>query len=462
MPAHEVATIAAPDLRDLCAKIVDDLDITGAQVAIATSAPDSVVHAEAGTANADLGTPVTANTCFQIGSATKVLTAMLVMQLVDQGLIDLDRAVMTYMPGVPLAAGEDWRSITPRHLMSMTAGLDNGPYADSGRGDDCVARYVDLLAEIPQIFSPGSAYGYSNASARVSGRLIELMTGQCWDEALRDRLLAPAGLGEFVSLFEALPYHPIAVGRLPGSEASVRPWCYSRGCGPSGATLAASARDLVRLGQIFLRRGLAADGARILSESAVDSMHTEHVEVPARMVGDAWCLGPRLQLWGDLEVFGHSGSTPNGSSSVRWIPEHDLVIASLVNAPSWSHTFHDVVHDTVLCNWLGLVRPPSPEPNPDETVDPSRYVGRYEAWGLQYEVTHDSGELMLGVRGMRSIPALGDDEVLTVLRPIGPHRFLPGDRSATFANRWDIAFTIGAGGRADLLHNGGFTARRTA
>src|SRR4051812_9913292 len=112
MPAQEVATVTARDLWELCAETVGELDIAGAQVAVATSAPDGIVHAEAGIANTDLATPVRPDTCFQIGSTTKVLTATLVMQLVDQGRVDLDRPVASYLPGVRLAAGEEWRAIT--------------------------------------------------------------------------------------------------------------------------------------------------------------------------------------------------------------------------------------------------------------------------------------------------------------------------------------------------------------
>jgi CubicO group peptidase (beta-lactamase class C family) len=456
MTVINVARIRESALRELCARAIEQLGIAGAQIAVGMD--DTLVHAEAGVANAELGTPVAADTVFQIGSTTKLYTAMLVMQLADQGIVDIDRPVADYLPGVRLAADAECREITPRQLMSMNSGLDNGPYTDTGRNDDSVAGYVDLLAEIPLTFAPGTAYGYSNASTRVSGLLVERLTGRCWDEILRDRLLRPAGLTESVSLFEELPYHRVAVGRLPAGGRTVRPWSVSRGHGPSGSTLAVSARGLVRFGQIFLRRGLAANGTRVVSESAMDTMHTAQVDVPSRIFADSWCVGPYHKNWDGIDVFGHSGTTRSGSSTLLWIPSHQLAIATTVNTAQRGYPFADAVFDTVLRDWLGLPKPQRPEPTASAPEDPSPYVGRYEARDRHYEVARHGDDLVTTLRWRN----LDDQEetIRSALRPVGGHRFLPENDAITFHHTWDIAFTIGAEGRAEILHNGAFAARR--
>jgi CubicO group peptidase (beta-lactamase class C family) len=450
------AGIRESALREVCAAAIERLGIAGAQVAVWVD--DTLTHAEAGVANAELGTAVTADTVFQIGSTTKLYTAILVMQLADEGSVDIDRPVSDYLPGVRLAAGGEWREITPRRLMSMNSGLDNGPYTDTGRNDDSVARYVDLLAEIPLTFAPGTAYGYSNASTRISGLLVERRTGRCWDEVLRDRLLRPAGLTESVSLFEELPYHRVAVGRLPAGGRTVRPWCVSRGHGPSGSTLAVSARDLVRFGQIFLRRGRAANGTPVISEAAADIMHTPQVDVPARIFADSWCVGPYLKKWGEIDVFGHSGTTRNGSSTLLWIPSRNLAIATTVNTAERGYPFADAVFDAVLRDRLGLPKPPRPQPIAGRAEDLEAYVGRYEARDRHYEVRSRDDDLVMT---LRCLNLDGQEETIeSALRPIGGHRFLPDDDAITQYHTWDIAFTVGADGRARLLHNGAFAARR--
>ncbi|RJO71447.1 class A beta-lactamase-related serine hydrolase [Nocardia panacis] len=445
-------TFSADALRRLCDDTRERLSVTGAQVAIASG--DTVLQAVSGIANAELGTPVTDNTVFQIGSTTKVYTATLVLQLVDAGLVDLDTPVTHYLPGVRLAAGERWREITPRHLMAMTSGLDNGPYTDTGNDDDCIGRYLDLLAEIPPAFAPGTAYGYSNASTNVSGRLIETITGDNWDVALRERLLRPAGLVESVSLFADLPYHPTAVGHLPGATGVVRPWCFARGCGPAGSSLATTARDLARFGQLLVRRGKAADGTQVLSEQAVDIMQTVQVDVPARVFADSWCVGPYRKIWDGVEVFGHSGTTPNGSSCLLWMPAHDIAVATVVNTPSRGYPFADAIFDVIFRDWLGVAKPSRPTPDPELEFDPSVYTGRYHAHGVEYTISMDNGVLFFDME------QVGGAAARTELLPIAAHRFLPADDAVTGNHTWDIAFTLGPDGAAGHLHNGAFTARR--
>jgi CubicO group peptidase (beta-lactamase class C family) len=85
-----------------------------------------------GMANAELGLPMTAETVVQIGSTTKVLNAALIMSLVDDGTLDLDRPVKAYIPNLDLEDDDAERTITLRQLLSMTSGLDNGPYTRHG------------------------------------------------------------------------------------------------------------------------------------------------------------------------------------------------------------------------------------------------------------------------------------------------------------------------------------------
>jgi hypothetical protein len=245
----------------------------------------------------------------------------------------------------------------------------------------------------------------------------------------------------------------------------VRPWCLSRGSGPAGSSLATSARDLVRFGQLFLWRGLASDGTRMLSGSAVATMQAAQVDVPARVFADGWCVGPYRKLWGGVEVFGHSGTTHNGSSTLLWIPEHAIAIATVVNTPPRGYPFADTVFDTVLRDWLGLAKPARPVPDARLSVDPSPYQGRYDSWGQQYDVRAHDGSLAVTLHQMRGndpTAAVRDSPVATMLRPIAPHRFLPDDDALTGDHTWDIAFTIGSDGHAALLHNGAFTARHTS
>ncbi|MFI6602410.1 serine hydrolase [Nonomuraea sp. NPDC050536] len=405
-------------------EIAASLGVVGAQVAVAGG--ESVRSYATGLANAELGTPVTGDTLFQIGSTTKVYTAALVMLLAEKGLVDLDAPVLG--------------AVTPRQLLSMTSGLDNGPYVDV----PTVADYVELLSDIPPIHQPGAGFGYTNASTVVSGLLVERLTGQSWDEALRDLLLVPAGLTHTASVADELLYHRVAVGHAGGEL--VRPFFFSRGLGPAGSTLCASATDLVAFARLFLRAG-----GGVLSPDTVEQMQTPQVDVPTRCFADHWCLGPYLKIWDGVRVYGHSGTTPSGSSTLLWLPEHDLAVATVVNVADRGYPFADAVIREVMRSELGIAKPPLPTPDPATPFAPERYVGTYATHDSRYEVTCADGRLHV------RLSSSGTD-----LLPLGDHRFLPADDGFTGNHMWDLAFVMGADGRAVRLLNGAFAARRTA
>lgn len=453
--------ISADELGELLTDTAAEFEVTGAQTALVIAGEP--VHASTGIANFDLQTPVTDDTVFQIGSTTKVWTAVLLMQLVDEGRVDLDTPVATYLPDIRLAVGEEWRSITPRQLMSMSSGLDSGPYARSGRGDDCIENYVRMLGDIPLVFPPGTAYGYSNASTNVTGLIIERLTGTSWDDALKRRILAPGGFTEAVSLFDDLPYFRVAVGKNPGVPHAHRPWHFGRGMGPTGSTLATSARDLARFGAMFLRGGVPAGGERLLSQAAVATMQTPQIAVPPAAFATNWCTGPYHLDWHGIDVFGHVGMSENGASVLRWIPELDVSMAVVHNTPSRTSAFIGAVYERVLRDRLGVPIPPAPDPDDFAPVDPSPYVGRYSAFGRDYEVAEQDGALVLTAH--REV-GYEDGErpwetVSSVIRPTGRHRFAALDPVVTWNHGWELAFTLGDDGRARVFHNGAFAARRT-
>ena len=125
---------------------------------------------------------------FQIGSITKVWTATVVMQLVDEGLLDLDAPVVEVLPELRLADPDVTKQVTMRHLLTHTSGIDGDVFTDTGRGDDCLEKYVGLLGEAAQNHPLGATWSYCNSGFSLLGRVIEKLTGQTWDEALRDRL----------------------------------------------------------------------------------------------------------------------------------------------------------------------------------------------------------------------------------------------------------------------------------
>ena len=130
---------------------------------------------------------------FQIGSITKVWTATVVMQLVDEGLLDLDTPVVEVLPELRLADPDVTKSVTMRHLLTHTSGIDGDVFTDTGRGDDCLEKYVDAARPTRRRTTRSARPGpTATPASRSLGRVIEKLTGSTWDAAMRERLFTPA------------------------------------------------------------------------------------------------------------------------------------------------------------------------------------------------------------------------------------------------------------------------------
>ncbi|MEV4896078.1 serine hydrolase domain-containing protein, partial [Nonomuraea sp. NPDC055795] len=160
-------------LRDRLPDLLAESQVPGAVVAIGHG--ERTVDVAAGVLNTATGVEATADSIFQIGSITKVLTATLAMQLVDEGELDLDAPVRRYLPEFRIADERAAARITVRHLLCHVAGFEGDIFTDTGKGDDCVEKYVDVLREVPQLFEPGEMFSYNNAGFCVLGRIIEVV-----------------------------------------------------------------------------------------------------------------------------------------------------------------------------------------------------------------------------------------------------------------------------------------------
>ena len=164
-------------------------------LAIAISKNGTILYAQGyGYANLKSCVPVAASTVFQIGSVTKQFTAAAVLQLVNGGELDLDRAVSELLP----AYGFD-SAITLRMLLNHTSGLDDYlgfPEAAGWTNGVSPQAVLTKIAKSALLFSPGAAYSYSNSNYYVLGSIIEAVTGLSYADYLSANVLGPAQLNE--------------------------------------------------------------------------------------------------------------------------------------------------------------------------------------------------------------------------------------------------------------------------
>jgi CubicO group peptidase (beta-lactamase class C family) len=367
-----------------------------------------------GVLNNATGAPVLADSLFQIGSITKVWTATLVMQLVDEGLVRLDEPVTTYLPEFRLADPETTAAITVRHLLSHQAGFEGDVFTDTGRGDDAIATFVDLLADMPQIFPPGDMFSYNNAGYIVLGLLVERLRGTTWEQALVERIAAPLGLARVSpSPYEAI-LHRVAVGHVGRDENGVETpapfWAMARSNEPAGSMLAMTARDLAGFARMHLAGGIAANGDVVLSAESAAAMRAPQVSLPrVTGMGSAWGLGWEIDRVGEPALFGHDGNTVGQASFLRIAPDAGTAVALLTNGGDGAGLFHDIV-DELLSELAGVrlperLTPPAQAPS----IDAGRYVGVYENSIVEMEFSADAeGRIWLEQRPKEMLLELGE------------------------------------------------------
>lgn len=284
--------------------------------------------AVAGAANTRWNAPVEPETLFQIGSIAKIYTALLIMQLAEEGRLDIDAPVSKIVPDLVLSDSDAPNQITPRHLMSHTSGMD-GDFLMTARTD--VARYVDRCAQLPLLFPPGTLWSYSNSGYVLLGRLVEVLTGLSWSDALKDRLFEPLNLKESIAdPFQLLRHQP-ACGHEPDGAGDWRPAdgaAFAASIRPAGSFVLQSAGDLLKFAASVLA-GLDGD-IRLLSGAGWRDMTTIHANLPPHnaLTAKGWALG--FQVHPDLSL-GHAGGVPGAASYLTIFPKARAAHVILVN-----------------------------------------------------------------------------------------------------------------------------------
>ncbi len=444
-PAQELAAsrpsaLNEANLRALFDKAMRLSGVAGAQMAVIKG--DQIVEVAGGFADAPNGVPMTVDSVIQIGSTTKILNALTVMSVVDEGLLDIDAPVKTYIPYLKLSDPVATNTITIRQLLSMSSGVDNGPYKKYGSGDDAIERYMRTLGNLPQHFAPGAHYGYSNCGTAMAGHAAANVKGQTWEELLSERVLDPAGLDRFAHFRRQLGGRTISLGhelRDGRSPKTIQPFLDEARCaGPSGAAMAMAMGDLVRIAKLFLTKGRTESGTQALPSSTIDLMMERQVDKPSRRYGTAWCLGPAYANWNGVDVWGHPGGTETALTFVHWAPSLDGAIAFAVNTSSGVGPFAEVMFSEVLEEAFGFTKPSFTEPDPDlKPIDHARYVGKYRKIDRHIEVkSQDDGLIATYTDNYFGVFY----KKTALLRPLGRDRFLVTDPEGQGGYPSDTAF----------------------
>lgn len=383
-----------PDWSSRLETLAAEFDVPGAVLGIWADGAETITPY--GALNRRTGVEVTGDSVFQIGSVSKPWTATMIVQLAAEGRLGLDDAVVKLLPEAPI----DPR-ITVRQLLTHQSGIDGDLFTDTGRGDDCLTRYVALLGGVDQLFEPGTAYSYCNAGFVLLGRLIEVLDGRSWDESLKARLVEPLRLQATMTLPEEAILHRNALGHTTEGEP-VKTWNLPRSIGPAGL-ITTNAADLLT----FARHHF----------DAYAEMREPQVSYPGgagglAAIGLAW----RLYDWSGRKLFGHDGTTIAQLAFLRVDPEARLAVCLLTNSANAQALF-DALAAEVFTEYVGAAAPLPPAPV-EAPVGGDDHLGVYERASVRLEVLRRDDRLYL------TYQATGD-RLAFAEEPVGEYELLP-------------------------------------
>ena len=271
------ATAAPVDTLDMSAVdqyLLDSLARAGIPgAAIAITRGTDVLHVR-GYGHDSEGEPVTEHTPFRIASLSKAFTSLAVMQLVDAGRVALDDTVYAHLPEFRIAdpRGAD---ITIRQLLNQTSGLADREVPDLSRPQPAtLAQATTSLHSARLVADPGTEFNYHNPNYQVAARLVEVVSGESFDDYLRENVFEPAGMNESRNTqSDNTPVSGLADGHVLayGQPIAVAaPGDFADGAGGVVSTAA----DMAQWLTLQASGGVAANGTRLVSEQSMAEMHT--------------------------------------------------------------------------------------------------------------------------------------------------------------------------------------------
>ncbi|MGZ8705920.1 MAG: serine hydrolase domain-containing protein [Gaiellaceae bacterium] len=282
---------------------------------------------------AELGSrqPVTPDTLFEIGSIGKTFTAVAILQLVDEGRIDLHSPVERYLPWFAVAQPAGQPPITIAHLLSHTAGsvagIDGTPEA---------AFQVWSLRDLPTRCAPGERFHYSNVGYKTLGLVLEAVEGRPYREIIRGRVLDPLEMSATEPAIThdirarlAVGYEYLHDDRLSHSDAPLAPatWLETE---TADGSIASTATDMCAFVRLLLRKGEGPHG-RLLSEEAFAQMSTG---IPFEDENVAYGYGLILRNLDGRRFIGHGGGMVGYLAGMQADPDANLGAIVLQNGMS--------------------------------------------------------------------------------------------------------------------------------
>jgi D-alanyl-D-alanine carboxypeptidase len=370
-----------------------------------------------GLANVDAKIPVTPDHLFQIGSITKSFVALVLMQLRDEGKLDVHKPVLDYLPWLPIA--EPFGPITVHHLLTHTSGLPDGS---------------DLFLTAPEArhiqgFVPGEHFHYCNLGFVILGHLAAKLDGRLWYECVRSRILTPLDMHDTQAVI-ATPARPrSAIGYSPFWDDQV----YARQgqlavadylvTDDTAGCIESTPADMARYLRMMVNHGKTSAGSsvpRIVSAEGFTLFSTPYIKAEEFSPTASYGYGIAVDTLDGHKILRHTGGMIAFASSIHVDLDGGVAAFASINAMQGYRPTAVTQYAVRLLRAQSEAKPlPPAEPlqDPEVTNNATDYAGSYKAEdGSELAFVANGGRLSLVANG-KSVPLQkdgGDDFLSTI------------------------------------------------
>jgi len=315
-------------------------------LAIVVVQGDDVIYQKGfGVTSLDNPLPVTNNTLFELASCSKAFTALGVMFLYYDGLIELDNPVVDYLPEFKLSEEEVSRRITVRQLLNQTSGIPgvlSEPMAFH-TGEDAMSKLVVAMQEIHPNREPGTSFEYTNLNYSLLGALIEEVTGVSFEEYMEKKVFTPLKMSSTTldplkaEGRERADGHQLFFGNIVTRNIPV-----FRSAAPAGWVMS-NTDDMSKWLLVNLNEG-RLDSAQLIPAEIIKEMHTPQTIYTQNMSEIGYTMGWFIdEDTEEFPVIWHGGDTLNFLTETILLPEQKMGVVMLVNSQNSS-----IMHSTAV------------------------------------------------------------------------------------------------------------------
>jgi CubicO group peptidase (beta-lactamase class C family) len=433
---------------------MDSFNIAGATIVLMQG--DSILHINGyGLADIESNIPVNSySSIFGIASISKTFVATAIMQLYEDGRLELDRDVNNYLKTFQLKYKFN-DSVTIENLLTHTAGFDERNIGTAVRTEKDVISLAQYLKKRmpPQIRPAGKALTYSNHGYALLGLIVEEVSGLSFDEYVRKMILKPLEMNYSGFKRQAELEKNYVTSYLQKNNQLILYKPYFMLDYPAGS-LSTTASDMGHYISMFLRNG-NYKGIQILDSATVVKMHQTGFKQYEKST-NGWLLGFYEGHWKGIRLVAHNGAIQGFASELILIPEKNTGLFLCVNSSSIQNSKSGIFIGNFINSLLSRLMPDSNVEKEKSKVPPEigsvdepleKFTGKYRYTRYAY-TTIDKLAILIGFAG--EIEFVTKDNTLELLQ--GNVELVPISNLTFLSKKYDKYFAFGRGTKGEIAY----------